>query len=124
MNQILFTPNYISGKKFKSLKLYFRFSILLLLFTIFYFISKVAFIHKNEQISKVLLSYYTASRTYSEAPINYTLNLDNKDNVFSVIGIIEIEKINIRYPILSDISDYLLTISPCRFYGPMPNEIR
>ena len=36
---------------------------------------------------------------------------------------IEINSININYPILSDYSEELLKISPCRFYGPMPNEV-
>ena len=42
---------------------------------------------------------------------------------FSVIGIIKIDSIKISYPILSKINDDLLKISPCRFYGPMPNQI-
>ena len=33
-------------------------------------------------------------------------------------------KQNITYPILSTTSEELLKISPCRFYGPMPNEPR
>ena len=43
-------------------------------------------------------------------------------NNFVMIGYIEIPKINIKYPILSNISDELLKVSPCRFYGPLPNE--
>ena len=42
--------------------------------------------------------------------------------MFSVIGIIEIPKINISYPILSESNDELLKIAPCRISGPMPNE--
>lgn len=62
---------------------------------------------------------------------NYTTNSLTSDNEktfqyesnqFSIIGTITIAKINISYPILSDISKELLKISPCRFYGPMPNE--
>lgn len=40
-----------------------------------------------------------------------------------VIGLIEIDKINLLYPILSTTSDESLNIAPCRFYGPMPNEV-
>lgn len=47
----------------------------------------------------------------------------SNDSNFSVIGIVEIPKINISYPILSNINDELLKIAPCRFYGPLPNEI-
>lgn len=44
-------------------------------------------------------------------------------NNFTVIGLIEIKSIGINYPIISSYNDDLLKISPCRFYGPMPNEI-
>ena len=40
-----------------------------------------------------------------------------------MIGILQIEKIDLLYPILSTTSDELLNISPCRFCGPMPNQI-
>ena len=40
-----------------------------------------------------------------------------------VIGIIKIDNLKINYPILSDVSDELLEIAPCRFAGPLPNEI-
>ena len=39
---------------------------------------------------------------------------DNNNNIF---GIIEIPKINIYYPIFSNINDNLLKIAPCKFYG-------
>ena len=35
---------------------------------------------------------------------------------------IEIPKIGIYYPIISEATDELLKISPCRIAGPMPNE--
>ena len=44
-------------------------------------------------------------------------------NNFTVIGLIEIKKININYPIISSYNNDLLKIAPCRFYGPMPNEV-
>ena len=40
----------------------------------------------------------------------------------SIIGVIEIQKLNIVYPILSEINKDYLKISTCRFYGPYPNE--
>lgn len=50
-----------------------------------------------------------------------------KDNKYSstpfVIGIIKIDKIKLDYPILSEESDELLKIAPCRFAGPLPNNI-
>lgn len=39
-----------------------------------------------------------------------------------VIGIVQIDKIHLNYPILSETTDELLEVSVCRFAGPMPNE--
>lgn len=36
-------------------------------------------------------------------------------------GIIEIPKINLYYPIFSDLTEDLLKISPCKFYGDSPD---
>lgn len=50
-------------------------------------------------------------------------NLYNQNGEsFSVVGMIEIPKIDIYYPIISESNDELLKISPCRISGPMPNE--
>ena len=35
-----------------------------------------------------------------------------------------IKKINISYPIVSNVSKDALKVATCRFYGPMPNEPR
>lgn len=43
--------------------------------------------------------------------------------VYYTIGVINIPKIEVNYPILSTYSDELLKISPCKFYGPNPNNI-
>lgn len=37
-------------------------------------------------------------------------------------GIIEIEKINLYYPVFSQLTEDLLKISPCKFYGDTPND--
>ena len=42
---------------------------------------------------------------------------------YVVIGIIKIDSLKIDYPILSEVSDELLEIAPCRFAGPLPNEV-
>ena len=42
--------------------------------------------------------------------------------VYSTIGQIDIPSINVSYPILANWSDALLKVSPCKFYGPNPNE--
>ena len=42
---------------------------------------------------------------------------------YETIGIINIDKINIKYPILANTTDELLEVSVCKFYGASPNEI-
>lgn len=42
---------------------------------------------------------------------------------YYTIGIVNIPKINVNYPILSETTEELLKISPCKFWGPAPNEV-
>ena len=42
---------------------------------------------------------------------------------YYTIGIINIPKLNINYPILSETTESLLKISPCKFWGPGPNQV-
>ena len=42
---------------------------------------------------------------------------------YKTVGSIRIPKIDVNYPILSETSVELLKVSPCKFYGPEPNEI-
>ena len=37
--------------------------------------------------------------------------------------ILKIDKIKLDYPILSEVSEDLLKIAPCRFAGPLPNNV-
>lgn len=135
MNQILDTKtldnNLLSGTKHSSVsskkfQWMFRFSILLILLClIFYFFSRYHAWQK-EKISKSLVSQFGIRNLYANT-LDYTaekavLNLE-EENPF-VIGLLKIDKINLLYPILSTTSEELLTISPCRFFGPMPNEFR
>lgn len=48
---------------------------------------------------------------------------DDKGNTYATVGVINIPKINVNYPILSETSDALLKVSPCKFWGPNPNEV-
>ena len=119
MNQILSTnlKNYKKVKNREFFKLQFFissiiFSILIISF-IFYFIS----INKKEKISTKVIDSYNISKLYSN---NSDYNMyDNNNNIF---GIIEIPKINIYYPIFSNINDDLLKIAPCKFYGNNLNK--
>lgn len=65
------------------------------------------------------------SDSSSSSILNYNSTSGSKGNSSDsfVIGIIKIDKIKLDYPILSDVSDELLKIAPCRFAGPLPNKI-
>lgn len=61
---------------------------------------------------------------YTVSQLNTKKSISNLDNLSSsVIGIIEIKKLNIVYPILSEINKNFLKISPCKFFGPNTNEV-
>lgn len=45
-----------------------------------------------------------------------------KSLLMDYFGIIDIPKINLYYPVFSHLSEDLLKISPCKFYGNTPNE--
>jgi len=66
---------------------------------------------------------YNNDGTYSALPLSNDISF-YENGSFSVIGVIDIKKINISYPILSGISKDALKIATCLFYGPEPNNIR
>lgn len=115
MNQILFVKN--NSKKYKiQLTISLIILITVFLFWLCYFLSTKS----KDNFSDSLLNSFNIERIYSNNDGYTVVELDG--NSTTVIGIIEIPNINIKYPILSNISDELLKISPCRFYGPLPNE--
>lgn len=48
---------------------------------------------------------------------------DEKGNEYSVVGVVNIPKINSKYPIIAETTDKLLKVSVCKFWGPNPNEV-
>ena len=48
---------------------------------------------------------------------------DSKGNTYSILGVINIPKINSKYPIIAETSDVLLKVSVCKFWGSNPNEV-
>lgn len=93
-------------------------SSLSLMFLIHYMLFNYS-VNKNEKISKNLSNNFEVKTLYSSNE-GYTTNLDANNYV---IGIIEINSINISYPIISESTDENLKISPCKFCGPSPNEV-
>lgn len=129
MNQILgnqvkndTSPSLPSIKKFQFL-FWFSFFVILLCFIFYFFMQYHAW--QKEQISQSLANSFEIRNLYTTTndylAERTTQNIEN-ENPF-VVGLLKIDKINLVYPILSTTSEELLKISPCRFYGPMPNEI-
>lgn len=113
----------INNKKrnYKSylFKVIFIFSNTISLMFFIYYIWFNYSINKNEKISKNLSNNFEIKTLYSSNQ-NYTTNLDVNNYV---IGIIEINSIGISYPIIYESTDENLKISPCKFWGPNPNEV-
>lgn len=84
--------------------------------------------NKKENISEKLIDNFNIANLYANNNYNST-RVSNQntyltdENKFSVIGLIEINSIGLNYPIISTFNYDLLKISPCRFFGPMPNEV-
>lgn len=130
MNQILFQCNFENNEsknnnnKNKFIILLISSIFLIVISFCVYFFTKYESL-QNEHFSKNLVSNFSIMTLYSNSISNYSTQEISKEQALEpfVIGLIQIDKINITYPILSTTSEELLKISPCRFYGPMPNEI-
>lgn len=127
MNQILLTYNITKKQNTKKIKQYiyvifFSFSTIIICIIAYLFFQ--IDLYKKEQLSKKYINNFSISKLYSNNnTTNISFNNNDKENTNFVIGIIKIPKIDIIYPILSTTTDELLKISPCKFYGPFPNEI-
>lgn len=130
MNQILTTKEVnmhsssknkqISSSKLKKFfKLQFIISITIVLLLITIVIFYIQFLNKKEKSSINLISNYQFSKLYNNE--NIYNNKSNTSNNTVLFGIIEIPKIKLYYPVFSNISEDLLKISPCKFYGNSPN---
>ena len=129
MNQILNTEynhyvyNNIPIEKRKKRKRYFFilcFSISICIMILFYLIYSFFYrMHENTK-TNTLRNKYKISTLY---PLNNNYSVLKLSNDISIIGLIEIPKLNVSYPILENSSEQLLKISVCRFSGPFPNRI-
>ena len=132
MNQILNTKNIdkktlsFHKKKSGNLKEYYRLfatAIIVLLFFLVFYIIKIYNLSKINKTSQKILTIYDIKMLYGESDIYDVPSVvtDNGDTA-DVIGIIEIDNINLRLPILSKTTDELLKIAPCKFYGNNINQ--
>jgi len=48
---------------------------------------------------------------------------DSKGNVYPIVGVVNIPKINSKYPIIAETTDKLMKVSVCKFWGSNPNEV-
>lgn len=125
MNQIIYNiKNEKSNKPVTTKKalytvLFWLFVFLSLCFVVIYFF-KQYIQNQNEIASRNLANNFKISTLYSNST-DYSTSLSSDSNTF-VIGVLKIDKIKLVYPILSNCSDELLNIAPCRFYGPTPNK--
>lgn len=124
MNQILYVGNkFIKNKKnLYFFKIILIVSIGILVSSIFYFFATAYKLKKKENLSSALINSFYIDNLYSTND-DYTIITLNNSDYFSVIGIIKIDKLGIKYPILSTTTKSLLEISPCRFFGSYPNEV-
>lgn len=113
----------IIQKKNKFLSLQLSLSIFAILTLISYFFYHSFLLKKQEQFSNLIKNNYSISKLYSN--INKNSNESNNSSLLpsdSIIGIIKIPKLNLSYTFFSGLTDDLLKISPCRFYGDLPNS--
>lgn len=109
-----------SLKKFKFILI---FSVIVIIICIIIYLFLKYNSYKKEKISKDLVTNFTITTLYANNNNYIASKTTNNIEEPFVIGLLKIDKINLMYPILSNSSEELLKISPCRFYGPMPNEI-
>jgi len=103
-------------------KILFILSIFLFLFLLFFYSFYRYNLNREASLSNKLKDTFKITTLYGSS---YTASKINNNNLSdnSIIGIIKIEKLNIEYPIFNSFSDELLKIAPCKFHGPLPNQI-
>lgn len=124
MNQILETK--LNRKKFKLkkfLKLQLYFSVCFMIIIGAFIVYNNLKLSNQEKFSNEILSNYNITKLYSDIFSNESSNFSEGNEISSVIGIIEIPKIDVYYPIFSNYNDELLKFSPCKLYGPSPGSV-
>lgn len=112
MNQILCTK--LKNRNIHIFKFQFVLSFMILLIIILAFSYYVYSINQKEKLSNTLIDNYNISKLYANNNIN---NMEDEIENNNLFGIIEIPKINVYYPVFATLSEELLKISPCKFYG-------
>ena len=101
--------------KYYKTKIIFLISLILCIFIILALLGYFSFLrHQN---SKLHSFSHKLEDKYQTLSLYHTNSISNQSNSSSIIGKIEIPKINLNYPIISECSEELLKISPCRLCG-------
>lgn len=113
-NQYTIPSKKHSYKKIFNIQFFFSIIAIFIIISVFAYY-KTSLNHK-EDFSNLLINNYNITKLYSDNT-DHTTQLESN----SIIGIIEIPVLNISYPIFNELSDELLKISPCRFFGDFPS---
>ena len=138
MNQILYSKNFSDSsyshydhhlfhKKKRKLWIVFLFSFIIFSLLFIYFCIYLYHLYQKEKNAQQLAQSFSVESLYlNHSDYNTSPSLYYAEKSYEspfVIGIIEIDKIHLHYPILADATEDFLKISPCRFAGPMPNHV-
>ena len=77
----------------------------------------------QEQIVEENISQNEALQEEDKNVITSGKFTDSKGNEYSIVGVVNIPKINTKYPIIAEWTDKLLKVSVCKFWGANPNEV-
>lgn len=122
MNQILCTK-IKNDKKLNShlFKVQFTISIIIIVILIGFIVYTSYSLQNKENLSNNLIGNYNIYKLYAAVSSNNNdLVQDTQAN--NLFGIIEIPKINLYYPVFSNLSEDNLKVSPCKFYGDSLND--
>lgn len=120
MNQILVTKSKIHKKKY-LLIFQLIISIIVIIATIYFIFFHFYNISKQEKLSNQIMNNYNLSKLYTNISDDSIENKNN-ENSNDLFGVIEIPKISLSYPVFNTLTEELLKISPCKFYGSNLDE--
>lgn len=110
----------INTKFLNSNKVFFRLqftiSIIIIIVTISFSIYYIYSLNNKEKMSQKLIGNYNIYKLYA----NVEKEKQSIEN--NLFGIIEIPRINLYYPVLSNLTEENLKVSPCKFYGTTLND--
>ena len=120
MNQILNTK-LKKNKKYPKRKIWFKFQFVfsLSVLSILTIGGMIYFYHlqREEEFSRNLIATYQVYQLYK--PVE-TISKETEEAENGLFGMIQIPKINLYYPVFSYLTEDLLKIAPCKFYGNTP----